>query len=346
MTELLDGISDLRSSLKRLNLSGKELEAGVDLFDESGFDEDINFLNLSHERFSIDGEPANYRVVSGDDVVDMEAVYRGILDGDLLKVVDELKFPKDSLPPKVTEYIDKFKSEWEMKRGIKDVSLVNKMALDGQAVESEVGFRIDNTTHLEAALDMNEELNTKFQKDLKAVREKFGKGRSQKMGKWVKRTVILTAAGVGLAEIWKMINDHKKAMNGCWMVNKVDGSKCKITTLSKCGDGATDAFACSADNRVCGLGGTDDCFQEGKCLSHTNGSCVEAIQACTSGECSKHCGSVAAPLGYITHCVNVNFWGAANDYFDDILSPTHWFKWMMYIGVAVVVVVVVTLLLK
>ena len=48
MAELLEGIEELRSRVNRLNASGIELEMDVDLFNESGFDEDLNFLDLPH----------------------------------------------------------------------------------------------------------------------------------------------------------------------------------------------------------------------------------------------------------------------------------------------------------
>lgn len=346
--ELLEGIEELRSRVGRLNAAGLELELDVDLFNESGFDEDLNFLNLPHDGFSLEGEPANYRVVTSEgEVVDLEAVHQGILNGDLTTVLKELKFSEEELPPKVQEYVAKYKAQWETRTGTQDLAYINEVAADGRAMEEAIGVRINNAEQLEAVLrDANHtELKTKFEKDVNNLLKKFSGRSKASVGKWIKRGILLSAAGFTLAEVWKLINDHKDAMNGCWMINHLNGEKCKIANMSKCGK--NDPHLCTASSHVCGKSATEDCFREGKCvILNKDGSCKETFRPCTQEECSKYCGVIDVPKGYSTYCVNVNFWGAANDFFSDVFTPRTWFRWIVYAGIAVVVVVILFVFLK
>jgi hypothetical protein len=342
MAELLSGIEELRTRMKYINTSGITLDsAALDIFNESGFNGDLNFLDLPQDKFRIEGSEANYQLVTTDgDIVNLDRIHEGITNGNLMVVIDELKFPRESLPPKVFEYISKYKNEWNSMMGTKDIAAVDAITLDGINVEREVGFSIDNASQLQAALEADESLKVKFQKDIAKLREKLSKNSESKVGRWVKRSVILGTAGLTIAEVWKMINEHRQAMNGCWMVHNANGTKCKITTMSKCGGNTP--LSCTAVNHVCG-DGTEDCFSATKCMVKNNelGTCTEILGNCSNGECSKYCGSIDLPPGYRSHCVNVNFWGAANDFFDDIISPSRWMTWLFYIGIAVVVLAII-----
>lgn len=347
MAELLEGIEELRSRLNKLNVSGVELEMDIDLFNESGFDEDLSFLDLPHDGFSIEGDVSNYRVVTAEgDVIDLEAVNKGILKGDLGMVIKELKFPDESLSLKTREYMDIYRKQWESKLGTQDLAYIDKVTDDGKVMESEVGVRINNADQLEAVLNDDANLKAKFDNDVNALRTKFSKNSNVQMGKWVKRGVILTAAGLTVSEVWKMINNHRKEMNGCWLVNTSTGNKCKIATMSKCGK--NDKWLCANNMHVCGSLKTENCFPQGKCLVlNDDGSCGDALGSCVDDkECHKYCGNIDAPEGYRTYCVNVNFWGAADDFFGDVLAPTKWFKWILYIGIAVVILVIIVMLIK
>lgn len=347
MAELLRGIEELRTKIKRLNASGTEIESGIDFFNISGFDEDLSLLDLPHDEFMIDGVPSNYEVVKNGVPIDLEIIHKGIINGDLKTVLNELGFSSEDFSSKIHDYIERYKDQWQKELGTQDISLVEYRTENGIRTDELIGSPIDSAQALQDALDTNKDLKDKFNKDIKKLREKFSKNSNITVGTWIKRGITLTVAGLTINEIWRMINEHKHLMNGCWMINITTGGKCKITTLSKCGSPDT-KYACTARNHVCGETGTEDCFSTGKCLAKNQENvCVDNIQSCTHENCSKYCGSIDVPEGYRTHCVNINFWGAASDFFNNILTPsTSWIKIIIFIVIVMIVIAIFIAIIK
>ncbi len=208
----------------------------------------------------------------------------------------------------------------------------------------------------------NKQLNDavdKIKKELedKAKKDGTGKITQKDVEGWVKGIITLGLIGGGIAGIIAAIKDHQNKMNGCWLVNKQNGSKqkvklltcnsknqtgtmalwgqvapftgpptvngatCQQTALSPCCDKKTNGNV----QRICLENRLD---KNGQPIIGTNPKnpqpvCKSCAPQCKGPTCSSYCSCSSVtncPKGTYLTCVNVDFWGAAGDFLGDALG--------------------------
>lgn len=191
----------------------------------------------------------------------------------------------------------------------------------------------------QSADDLQKQITDKGTGDTKSMFEKIKSG--AKLGTFV----VFTAGTIaGIADIYNEIKNHQKEMNGCWLVNNSDNTKCKIIEFScedqnsipvnynKCNlctpqlfntdhtcidtNKNYNPFNCTIDsiktisnpaNTNLPLCGT----QKGQCdcllKSGVNPVCCsDDTNMCNSN-------TIFVPSGYFLKCVNVSWWEAFGD---------------------------------
>lgn len=340
--DLVAGIEAMMNKISEINTSGAELEsAEID----RGFAQNLWTLDINPTDFTIKGESGDYYLSRGDTIIDTDKVVEALNSDSIISVLESLGVSEDELTQRTLSYQSSYKSVYNQQAGIK--LLVNQ--LDNEKTGHELTEKVGDPKtqeELTTILDNNPKLKSKIEK----FKRKVVKEGSVETGMWKKRAIksamLLGAAG----GIWAIIDNHKKAMNGCWLVNIKTGEKCKITTLTCNGD-TTDM--CSLNAHLCGSHllleeNTQPCYGTDRCMKKdkTTGECVETLANACDGHgkksCSKYCGNISAPVGYKTVCISSDFWGAAKDIISDISLPVS--KLWMYIlagGILFIVILIV-----
>jgi hypothetical protein len=336
---LTAGIELMFNKLSENNLSGTELESTeVD----KGFIQNLQTLGINIHDFKIDGDVGNYHLTRINKVIDNDRVIRSLTTGNLLDILDSLGINDEELTQRTLSYQVVYKNIYNQQRGIKNI---NNQIIDdeyGKQLTAKLG---DPKTEedLNNILKDNPNIKAKFDK----FKKKIVSNDKTTVGKWTKRVFTIGALSIASGGLWKVINDHKKSMNGCWLVNAKTGDKCKIQTLT-C-NGNTHNLCSPAEMKRCGSHllpeeNTSQCFANDKCMKQDeNGKCIKTLGNTCSGNksCNKYCGKIRAPLGYKMTCVSTNFWGAANDLMGNLTLPlSSWWKYIL-IGIVVVIIIIV-----
>jgi hypothetical protein len=343
--EFFRGISDLSDVISRINRAGEEILDANHTFDNSGFLSDIRTLQLDESPFSIEGGVGDYRVTYEGRVVDLEGVKSSMGKGDLIEGLKKLGIPDSELSSvEVKKYSEYYEKAWNNQPGLRSIRDESEMAQKGNKISQQVG-EPSSALVLEQILKDNSDLKNYFSDGMaelkKKIKESGGSGRVE-VGKWIKRTIILSLTGVTVAALFQAISAHQKAMNGCWLVNLISGEKCKVKTMTCFSDPERE---CSNDVEKCGSRGVDACFGPDLCVQFSNGLCTGRLGQCGSGVCHPLCDNskITVPLGYQLTCVNVSWWTASMDFFESVWSGAKWWLWVLC-GVVVVVLLLILFL--
>lgn len=344
--DLTYGIESTLNKLSEINTAKAHLSSWLD----PEFRENLWSLDINPENYRIVGEPGDYQLVRGDVMIDRLEVVKALNSGDIVALLESLGITEDEMKSSrltTDQFRQHYKKAYKDQLGIK--------LIDRRLEEVELSDRL--TRELGTPRSSEEfEAIVRNRADVKVQLDAFEKQLAKKgvlkTKGWLKRTVKLAMIGAGVGGLWALIDGHRKAMNGCWLINVRTGEKCKISTLT-C-NGNTVGECSESATHVCGsyllsAKNTEPCYARTKCMKKDpmTGECIETLkQACDvvskKGEsCSKYCEHINTPAGYKTLCVSADFWGAAKDLVSTLaLSTTGWLKTIL-LGVAVLVVVVV-----
>lgn len=295
--------------------------------------EQFKRLNMDLEKFTFEGETGKVKLTYEGRPVDFEKASKAMSEGRLLESLKEYGAPENVLKDKkVIEYSKNYENAFKQQEGIKMKDYLDKNIKEGIKMKNEIG-EPKNVDELNRMIEENPELKAKLEKmtkDLqKAAEDAKKEGKTEvKKGTWTETAYKAGEWGLKIllaGALYNLINQHKDAMNGCWLVNKATGKKCKIQKLS-CND-KTWTSLCDPDNTCtdsCTKATQQSCFDNPciKCTSPVTSpdstvtqSCEQKLEQCTGSECSElcSCDRMGCPEGYYLKCVNVDFWGAAID---------------------------------
>ena len=243
---------------------------------------------------------------------------------DLEGILKDLNFSDEEI--KTNEgAIKDLKEKIESSTGFRDQTEQRERTQNGQNATEKLGTPKTEDEFKNALKKLSEENRKKFEELQKDIDDK----KESTVGKWVKRALF----GAGIYSLYEAIKAHQNAMNGCWLYNTSDGSKCKISDLTcnpDCKNTSTngdllcspcqDLTKCSANqlNR-CMIGGSGIDKQPPKCPDGCknkdgNDMCASCLSNET-GSCASVCKTENFNLapGYILQCQDVDFWTAAGD---------------------------------
>ena len=150
-----------------------------------------------------------------------------------------------------------------------------------------------------------------------------------KAGKWVTSTIKLFLIIGTIEQIRGVIQEHQKAMNGCWLLNTKTGGKRKINALT-CNDGAKNSQeeglndAWTAKDNV-ELKKVEQYIENCKVNNDADGCKHQLDKLCDdkNGDwCSKYCTieSIECSSEYTVTCVASTFFGALEDLTGQIID--------------------------
>ncbi len=323
------------------NRAGSIIEDAAKFFGENEINvskfKEVNMMG----DFKIEGTPTEYKLKYGDKVVDIEAAEAALNKGDLLTSFEKFGAPDEVLKsPEVKNYSAMYENAWKQQKGIQDSISVEKTSSSGNEMSKSIG-EPKTLEEFQKQLDTNTSLgkdtNAKIDRINKQLEEAKKSGNKPvEKGKWVKTTLQVGLVALTAGTLYELINQHRVAMNGCWLVNSQTGDKCKVQKLTCQSESKIDKNVCPANgvsfgtcNDICS--GEDITCIEGSCVE-CNPKSEDGTQTCKTrvpecdgggGECSTYCNCnlVGCPTGYTLQCVNADFWGAAEDFVEE---PFDW----------------------
>jgi hypothetical protein len=323
---LRDNLGKIFDSLDKDGSFDKDLEKSLT---------DNGFTVIKDEQGKNIGFERNGKKIDKDALKTITEKTKGeFIDGkytmDLEGVLKDLKFTPEEI--KANEgAIKDLKGKLESSTGFREQTEQRERTENGQNATKKLGTPKTEDEFKNALKKLSEENRKKFEELQKDIDDK----KDSTIGKWVKRGLL----GAGIYTVYSLIKAHQNAMNGCWLYNTVDGSKCKISELTcnpDCRNTTTngdllcsscqDLKKCSANqlNR-CMIGGIVDtkktnpvCTDDSKttdCKSTDGNNMCASCLSNDSGSCASVCETENFNLasGYIVQCQDVDFWTAAGD---------------------------------
>lgn len=344
MAEFLEGISSLNDVVSRANETTAII--GTEALEQSGFIDNIRQLGLDPTVFKVGGESGEIKVFNGDTPLNLEEAANQMNNfGNLEGGLREMGLSDEVLNQDVIKNFSKrYKVAWDNLQGNKDISIVKTTEEIGQNLADELGDP-QNPDELENALNKSN-FKENFLKESESVVDRMKRnikeGKKTTVGKWIKRGLAFGTGVAIISEIFFQIKQHQHAINGCWLVNKKTGSKCKVKSLS-CGTSGGNNNNLYCLPNTCGHSGA--CFPTNTCIKYNGNRCMTRLGKCNSGTCGRYCDNkyLSVPRGHKLVCVHVNFWGSASDMIESALIPdgVKWWLWIIAIIVLVVVVIIV-----
>lgn len=318
---LKDDLGKIFDSLDKDRSFDKDLEKSLT---DNGFTviKDGESKNVGFER---DGKPINKDVLKKIKEKTKGEFIDGKYTMDLEGVLKDLNFSDEEI--KTNEgAIKDLKEKIESSTGFSEQTEQRQRTQNGQNATEKLGTPKSEDEFKNDLKKLSEENRKKFEELQKDIDDK----KESTVGKWVKRAFF----GAGIYSLYEAIKAHRNAMNGCWLYNTADGSKCKISELTcnpDCKNTSTngdllcspcqDLTKCSANqlNR-CMIGGSGIDKQPPKCPDGCknktgNNMCANCIGDKNDASCSSRCKTENFNLapGYILQCQDVDFWTAAGD---------------------------------
>ena len=341
--------AELLEGMYRLMRVVEERELTEAFIEDSGIKKSLEGIGVRQE-FKVKTVDGKKTLTNNDRPVDLSGAIRNIENyGDIAAALTDLNVPNEVIESgPVRRFTTSYKERWESLPGNEDIKLVQEFDETGDRIETQTGAQ-DPTTPAEVQdiLLKNEKLAKDFSDKIDAIRRKAGRGDKVSVGTWVKRGLTLGAGVITGVLIFSEILKHRAVMNGCWLVDIRTGEKCKISTLS-CDVKRRCDTHCGEYN-VCGIDGLSPCFAATTCVRRnaSTGVCVQTIGVCNNGMCHPLCTfdtPLRLPPGKRLHCVNVNFWGAAEDFFDSTLGTIFDRRYLMMAGAVALVILAILLL--
>ena len=265
MADFFEGIEILSDTISRINEANEEIINAENLFSNSQFLIDMETMDLKNaEMFKIEGSVKDgYYLANNKVKVDIKGAAIKMNNGDLLGAFDKLGISVKDFDSNIKDYAIRYKQAWDQQIGIQDIISQEEYKNAGIDLENNVGIPT-NAELFESILNENTTLKSEFDTQINELKKKiddsYAKGNQGRVevGKWIKRTVIFAGVTIGLVEIYKLIRDHQRALNGCWLIKTSNGQKCKVKTLT-CFDENTMQCSNEALNQ-CGPQKINPCF--------------------------------------------------------------------------------------
>jgi hypothetical protein len=265
--------------------------------------------------------------------------------------------------------IEQFKNS----NAYKDRVNLNKTQNQGTNVQNQAG-EITSDNYNNKIRELEQKFNAKY----KTLEEKWNETKTKGDnggGNWNKIKNFAKFAGIafGSLELYNLVEDHKNAMNGCWLVNISTGDKCKILPLT-CDSKARESGDLCNNCSVCPSGLTFNPCNGIKCPDKTTsdfpgqgcsnccdiktkspkGSCIPPTSSCDGNDgCDPLCGPSypSLPSGFSMTCVNASWWQAFADVVGDIpddISSTlsNILKWVLKIGIIILICIFLFFVVK
>lgn len=330
--EFGEAIDDLSHDIDVINSTKADISNFDDYIKNNKqiFDQISDTLKSPDMKVEISGTPGDYRVTFDGKAVDLDGAKTDLENGDVLESMKKLGADDATLnDPTIQQFAKDYKQTWSQQVSVQDRVNLESSKTKGEEFTKKYG-EPTSADDFEQKVNNNSEVAKEIKPKTEDIAEKAKTGKPVEVGKWVKRTLIGLGITFGLAELYSLIKQHQNEMNGCWLIKTSDGTKCKIGLLT-CSDGARttgticDPGAYQNCMDVCTLKKTATCFSSTTCLScntdHT--TCATKLTQCTGNDpCNEQCDSskISVPDGYRLQCVNVDFWGAADDFFKGLLN--------------------------
>lgn len=296
----------------------------------------------SSDLYKIKYENSKNELYYNETKVNIQKMNEALKEGEYIKSLKELGVKDEVLnSAEVKKYDIDYKKGYEEQQSTIDIKKVEKTTENGVKNTEKFG-EPTNEENLKEIIEKNSDLNSEMNKKLDKLKEKMDKDNQVPVGTWVKRVVVLSGiAGTAFAAymLYNFIKDHQDVMNGCWLIKKDSDNKCKIDILT-CN--SEDIKSCDEKNCIIcpdisnctkDVNNTEGtCFNKNICVHYTNED-SKTVQTCDKNlgdsacdgnktSCSTYCDSnkIECPDGYTLKCVNVDFWGAAEDFFGEPLE--------------------------
>ena len=254
--------------------------------------------------------------------------------GDLISGLRNLDIPpavRNSA--QVRSYADKLRLNFKQQPWVKRAGETAALTETGLDLRRKLkGPAPDTPTQARNALDQNVTFKKHVDNEMATLNNKItqasqGGRRTFTVGKVVKTTFTIVGAALTLTAVISLVFVHRSNMNGCWLVNTVSNSRCKIPLLTCDKVASAKGTMCSPLNS-CGPSQNKPCFDRTTCIEYNeDGTCkrtlADVIKPCQG--CNSYCSAdkLQLPPEYTLECVNVNFWGALIDFFGGVTSSLY-----------------------
>ena len=317
-------------------MKGADFTGGAEL--EARFNAKVEALNDAMPKdvnvdMEIKVKNGKVEIISNGEPVDMEVYNDALTKGNFEGALKELHVPDEVLDtPEVKELSAKFEDQVKRSATTKMSNELNETIDDGENVRKEAGGDPKTPEEMKEMVDKMDGMEKKLDELRKKLEEDAKGKKGIEVGKWVKRTLIGIFVIAGLEELFHLIKEHQDAMNGCWLIDRTSGNKCKVSIMTCSSGERNNGNKCSGtDTSGCGIHNDTACFNTDTCVKYKplakgqkNQDCATKLSQCTSGHCSKYCdcSKIPCPKGKYLRCVNVGFWEAAGDFLKDPLGLT------------------------
>ncbi len=259
--------------------------------------------------------------------------------GDLISSLRELDIPpaiRNSA--QVRSYADRLRLNFNQQAWVKKAGETATLTETGLELRRKLkGPAPDTPTQVRTALDQNVTFKNYIDTEITALNNKIteaSKSGSQTftVGKVIKTTFTITGVALTLAVVINRAFNHMNNMNGCWLVNTISNSRCKIPLLTCDKVAGAKGTICQPLN-LCGQSQNQPCLGPTTCIEYNKPlegqapTCkqtfADVIQSCQG--CNTYCDidKLQLPPEYTLECVNVNFWGALIDFFGGLTSSLY-----------------------
>lgn len=320
--DVLSSIKGTSDEINRINRSGEELEWPENYIYR--LEVAMRRLGLSDSGFILTGTPGNYYLTRNGNRLEFKRAGKLIKFGAHLRnsllVLGYTPTEIDAVPSIATteasmqaEYAQTTTTGYS---GFRDIATIVTRLDMGKMVETVYGIP---TSFEELNTILNNDVHY-FQGLIARIDEKgreIATDTNKNVGVWVSRAFT---SDVTPTNIFRALSRHRTNINGCWIVWPW-GERCLLQKLT-C-NGNTTPCVNQMGREIprinnCGYSGRDPCFE---CLIwNEDGSCGTPLTQCTGGNsCGEQCANdrIEMPSDEVNlQCVNANFWGAIQDFFD------------------------------
>jgi hypothetical protein len=263
---------------------------------------------------TLEGTLGDYRLALKGQAVD---IFRGVQDirynANLLNFLTRLGLTRTAIAQAKEVEI---KTQYtQHAHGLHQIMRMKNRINIAKAITGRYGKSPRNEQELEAILEKDPNLKATFETFLKKLRGSYTTDSTNATyGDWVRKPY--RGRRYDLASLFKVINNHKNVMGGCWAV-RADGYKCLIMSLSCSPIKGQIPSKCVPNNR-CGPDKQQPCY---RCLKwNADNTCAETPLCEDRKEsCSKACSNREneVPSDTVLICIKRRFWISAQDYMNE-----------------------------
>jgi len=305
----------------------------------------MNKLGISLDNFTlVKGASSKLELAYKGKVTNLtNAIRAANKSGDLIGSLRELNIPpavRNSA--QVRSYADRLRLNFTQQPWVKKAGETAALTETGLDLRRRLkGPAPDTPMQARNALDQNATFKKYVDIEIATLNNKIaeaskGGSRTFTVGKVIKTTFTITGAAITLAVVINLVFTHMNNMNGCWLVNTVSNSRCKIPLLTCDKVAGAEGTTCRP-LKQCGPSQDQPCFSRTTCIEYNKPiegqepsqpptckrTLANVIKSCQG--CSSYCNvdKLQLPSEYTLECVNVNFWGALVDFFGGVSSSLY-----------------------